>query len=378
MIKRIIFVVNCPAFFISHRLPLAIAAKREGYEVHVATMPNYEASTQITAAGLTHHELPLTRSGRNPLNELLVFTAIYKLFLQLKPTLVHLVTIKPIIYGGLAARLAGVKNVVAAVSGLGFVFIAKGLMASLVRVGVKALYRLAFGKKNLRVIFQNPDDLTSFVEKGIVANEKTVLIRGSGVDLTNYSKIKESTGNLVVIMASRLLRDKGVVEFVGAARKIKQQGGINATFLLVGDVDIDNPATMTVSELEQIREEGYVQILGYSKNISELFASSNIVVLPSYREGLPRVLVEAAAAGRAVITTDVPGCRDAIEPGISGLLVPVRNAKALALAIQRLLEDEKLRQSMGREGRRLAEKEFSIEKIVQAHLDIYRTLEASS
>lgn len=376
MTKQILFVVNCPAFFISHRLPLALAAKRKGYEVHVATMIG-EASDQITAVGLTHHELPLTRSGKNPLNELLVFTAIYKLFRKLKPALVHLVTIKPVLYGGLAARLVGVPGVVAAVSGLGFVFIAKGFKASLIRVGVKSLYRLAFGKRNLRVIFQNPDDRNSFVEADILAAEKTTLIRGSGVNLEHYLTNIEPDKYPTVIMAARLLRDKGVGEFVEAARMIRQQG-IEVRFLLVGDVDPHNPATVTASELDLIRKEGCVELLGHRKDIPELFASSSIVVLPSYREGLPRVLIEAAAAGRAVVTTDVPGCRDAIEPDVSGLLVPVRDATALADAIQRLIEDVDLCQRMGREGRRLAEKEFSIDKVVKAHLDIYRTLEASA
>ena len=376
MAKRFLFVVNCPAFFVSHRLPLALAAKREGYDVHVATMPG-EAADQITADGLTHHELPLTRSGRNPLNEMFVFVAVYKLFQQLKPALVHLVTIKPVIYGGIAARLAGVPSVVAAVSGLGFVFIAKGLKASLIRVGVKNLYRLAFGKRNLRVIFQNPDDRNSFVDAGILDAEKTVLIRGSGVGLTHYPIKKESGECPIVVMAARLLRDKGVGEYVEAVHIIRRQG-IEAIFLLVGDVDPHNPATVTTSELDLIRKEGGVELLGHRKDIPELLASSSIVVLPSYREGLPKVLVEAAAAGRAVVTTDVPGCRDAIEPNVSGLLVPARDAKALASAIQRLIEDVDLRQRMGREGRRLAEREFSIEKIVQAHLDIYRTLEAGA
>jgi glycosyltransferase involved in cell wall biosynthesis len=373
---RLLFVVNSPAFFISHRLPIALAAKKEGYEVHVGTMPG-EAVSQIIEAGLFHHELPLTRSGRNFLNELFVFSAIYKLFCQLKPGIVHLVTIKPVIYGGLAARLAGVPSVVAAISGLGYVFIARGFKASLVRAAVMSLYRLAFRKRNLCVIFQNNDDRSRFVKADTVRNEKTVLIRGSGVDLEDYTATVETAATPIIIMISRLLRDKGVGEFVEATRMIIQRG-IKARFLMVGDADPHNPATVTKIELDLIRKEGRVELLGHRSDIPELLAISSIVVLPSYREGLPKVLVEAAAAGRAVVTTDVPGCRDAIEPDISGLLVPVRDANALANAIQRLIEDVELRQKMGRAGRQLAEKEFSIEKIVQAHLDIYRMLEANA
>jgi glycosyltransferase involved in cell wall biosynthesis len=334
-----------------------------------------KASDQILAEGIIYHELPLTRSGKNPLLEFQVFIAIFKLFRKLKPAIVHLVTIKPVIYGGIAARLTDISGVVAAVSGLGFVFIAKGFKASIVRLGVKSLYRLAFGKKNLCVIFQNSSDRSSFVDAGILAANKTVLIRGSGVDMEEYPTRIEPDGRPVIIMASRLLRDKGVTEFVGAARILKQRG-LDARFLLAGEPDPDNPATITAEELEMIREDKIVELLGHRKDIAELFASSNIVVLPSYREGLPRVLVEAAAAGRAVVTTDVPGCRDAIESGVTGLLVPVRDTNAIADAVQKLIEDVKLRQHMGYEGRRLAEKEFSIEKIMNAHMEIYRMLEA--
>ena len=375
MVRRILFLVNSPAFFVLHRLPLALSAKQEGYDVHVATMPGKETS-HITAYGLTHHVLPLTRSGKNPLKEIFVFTAIYKLFRQLDPTIVHLVTIKPVLYGCLVARLTGTHSVVAAVSGLGFVFIAKGFRASLIQVGIMRLYRLAFGIKNLCVIFQNNDDLSSFIKTRALTKEKTVLIKGAGVDLVDYPPVIEpGDGIPVVLMAARLLRDKGVIEFVEAARLLYQEE-IRARFLLVGDIDPDNPASMTDNELNLLRKEGHIELLGHRQDIPKLFTAANIIVLPSYREGLPKVLVEAAAAGRAVVTTDVPGCRDAIEPGISGLLVPVRDAKALAIAIQRLIEDSCLRQRMGQKGRQLAEREFSIEKIVCAHLDVYKTLEA--
>ena len=376
MVKRILFVVNCPAFFVSHRLPLAYAAKKEGYEVHVATMLG-ESINQILEEGFKHHAITLTRSGKNPLNELFSVYSIYKLFRQLKPELVHLVTIKPVLYGGIAARLAGVPGVVAAVSGLGFVFMAKDIKTSVTRVVVKSLYRLAFGKKNIRVIFQNQDDLGGFVKTGIVKHKKTVLIRGSGVDLKCFPVTVEPEDKLVVTMASRLLKDKGVVEFVEAARMVKHKGG-DVRFLLVGDVDPGNPSSVTESELIKFKDEGVVEILGYRKNIAEIFSNSNIIVLPSYREGLPKVLAEAAAAGRAVITTNVPGCRDAIEPDKSGLLVPVRNVRALADAVQQLIDDSDLRQRMGQEGRKLAEEKFSIEKIIQAHLAVYKELEMNS
>lgn len=370
--KRILFVVNCPAFFLSHRLHLALTAMENGFEVHVATMPG-ECIKKITAFGLTHHCLPLTRSGKNIFLEILIFVAIYRLFRRLHPDLVHLVTIKPVLYGGIAARIARVPSVVSAVSGLGFVFITQGLKASMIKFMVTNLYRLSFGKKNLTVIFQNEDDREYFVKSGVLKAEKTTLIAGSGVDVSNFRECDEPDGKSVVIMASRLLRDKGVNEFVRACEILRSQD-ISAEFLLAGAIDPHNPASLSEAELEQIQEKNIVKILGNSSNIPELFAASNIVVLPSYREGLPKILLEAAAAGRAVITTNVPGCRDAIRENITGVLVPVRDSAALALAIKKLVQNDNLRKSMGENGRLLAEREFAIEKIIQLHMNVYEKL----
>lgn len=376
MKKRLLFVVNDAAFFISHRLPIALSAQRNGYEVRIASMPG-PAVAEINKHGFSHYELPLTRSGKNPISELWVMFSIYRLFRRWRPDLVHLVTIKPVIYGNIAARLAGVHGVVAAVSGLGFVFMAAGLKASLVRTGVKWLYRFAFGKKNLRVIFQNPDDRDVLLGMAALDPRKVEMIRGAGVDLTHYSALPEPAGRPVVSLAARLLVDKGVGEFIEAARLLKQRG-VDVRFCLIGDTDPGNPSSLTSNDLDALHEEGLVELLGFRKDVAQLFANSHIVVLPSYREGLPKALVEAAACGRAVVTTDVPGCRDAIEPDVTGLLVPVRDPSALADAIQRLIDDPKLRQQMGRAGRELAEREFAIEKVVRQHLDIYQELESDA
>lgn len=372
-VNSLLIVVNDPVFFLSHRLPVAQEAKRVGFEVHIATSSG-TAVSEILALGFNHHTLPLSRSGSNPLQELFSLLSIWFLLIRLRPTVLHLVTIKPVIYGGLAARLTPVKGVVSAISGLGFVFMARGKKAQFLRKIVAKLYCLALGKRNLLAVFQNPDDRETLINLGALSHDKTVLIRGSGVDLSLCQPYPERPGTPVVTLAARLLRDKGVVEFVEAARLLRQRG-LEVRFQLVGDLDPGNPTSITLEELEQWRSEGVVECLGYRKNIAKVFAESHMVVLPSYREGLPKVLVEAAACGRAVVTTDVPGCRDAIEAGVSGLLVPVRDAEALADAIQKLVLDPELRQLMGRAGRALAEREFAIESIVQQHLDIYRTLE---
>ncbi|OMH30899.1 glycosyltransferase family 4 protein [Motiliproteus sp. MSK22-1] len=373
--KILLFVVNDPGFFLSHRLPLAVAARNDGFNVHVATMGGIGAES-IEKLGYPHHVIPLSRSGLNPIIELIAFWSIWRLFRQLRPQLVHLVTIKPVIYGGISARIVKIPGVISAISGLGFLFVKTGsLRKRVLRHMVLFLYRLAMGHPNQRVIFQNSKDMEELVDAGCVLRDKSDLIRGSGVDLEEYSAKPDPVGIPVIVMASRLLKNKGVNEFVEAAR-ILQSDAIKARFLLVGEPDSGNPESTSIESICALQKEGAVECLGYRTDISELFSKAHIVALPSYYgEGLPKVLVEAAACGRAVVTTDHPGCRDAIDPNVTGLLVPVRDADALASAIQRLIEDAELRQRMGIEGRRLAEKEYSIEKIVQAHLKIYQTLE---
>lgn len=373
--RRLLFVVNNPAFFMSHRVPVALAAQRAGYDVHVATMDG-PAVADIEALGMTRHAIPMTRSGKHPLQELGTLLALLRLFRRLRPQVVHLVTIKPVLYGGIAARLARVPGMVAAISGLGFVFLSNSLKMRLVRAVVARLYRLALGHRNSRVIFQNGADRDLLKLLGAVRDEQVVLIRGAGVDLDLCRALPEPPAPPVVVtMVARLLRDKGVQEFVQAARLLRERG-VPVTMRLVGGVDAGNPASATPAEVEAWQREGCVQALGERADVPQLYADSHIAVLPSYREGLPKSLIEAAACGRAVVTTDVPGCRDAIDPGKTGLLVPVRDPQALADAIARLAGDATQRQAMGAAGRALAEREFNIERVARIHVDLYDTLSA--
>jgi glycosyltransferase involved in cell wall biosynthesis len=291
----------------------------------------------------------------------------------LQPNIVHLVTIKPYLYGGIAARLAKIPAVVSAVSGLGVVFITSGLKAKLLRAVLYPLYKLAFGHKNQVVIFQNHDDADLLVNWGVVKPSKVKLIRGSGVDLTDYLYAPESEGTVVVTFAARLLADKGIREFIEASQII-QNKGVEAEFWIAGDVDEGNPASVTKKEVDTWRMLPNVKVLGFQIDIADLYQKSNIVCLPSYREGLPKSLVEAAACGRSVVTTDVPGCRDAIEPDVTGVLVPIRDSKALADAIEDLINHPQKRKQLGQSGRALAESAFAIEKIVDAHIQIYESL----
>ena len=370
---KLLFIVNAPEFFLSHRLPLALAAREMGYKVQIATGPG-AACKQIRKLGFVHHHLPLSRSGTNPWGELHCLWALWRLMRRIKPDLLHLVTIKPVLYGSLIARLTGVPAVLVAISGLGSVFVDRRGAISWLRRGVLMLYRLALGHPHLKAIFQNPDDQALLIGLDVVQHEQAILIRGSGVDLSAYPMTPEPAGIPVVTLASRLLKEKGVVEFVEAARILKARG-VACRFLLVGSPDHGNPSSVSDKDIEHWRECGLIEPLGYRTDISHVFSNSNLVVLPSYYgEGLPKVLIEAAAVGRAIITTDQPGCRDAIEPDETGLLVSARDAIALADAIEHLLANSDLRQSMGNAGRKLAEREFGIEKVVKAHLNIYQEL----
>lgn len=370
--RRLLYVVNNPAFFLSHRLPIALAAKDAGYEVHVATMPG-EAAADIRSHGLQHHAVPMSRSGKNPLQEAATLFSLWRLYRRLRPDVVHAVTIKPVLYGGIAARLARVPAYVAAVSGLGFIFMRERTGFDFLKWSALTLYRLALGHRNSRVIFQNTSDRDVLLKAGVVRQQQVELIRGSGVDLDHFAVTPEPEGPVVAVMVARLLADKGVREFVEAARMTSERRRV-LRWVLAGSLDRGNPASITAQELQQWREEGVVEYIGEQSDVAALYARSHIAVLPSYREGLPKSLIEAAACGRAVVATDVPGCRDAVEADQTGLLVPARDATALAFAVQRLADDPVLRQKMGEQGRQLAERAFDIRQVVQRHLEIYGLL----
>lgn len=379
--KKILFVVNAIEYFATHRLPIAQKAYELGYNVHIAsTFMSYEGMAEvekITNYGFEFHHIPISRGGQNPLVELYALIKIHLLIRKLSPDIVHLVTLKPVLYGGIAARINGVKSVVAAVAGLGSVFLANSATAKLRKWIVTRMYCAAFKQKQLAVIFQNSDDLDTLLALGVLHASQARIIRGSGVALGDYPYLPEPQGKPVVVMATRLLKDKGVFEYAEAARLLRQRC-VDLEMRLIGSPDPGNPTSVTQHELDNWAQERCVVLMGFRTDIATQYAAANVICLPSYREGLPKSLIEAAACGRAVVTTDVPGCRDAITPDVTGLLVPVKNAVALADAIQKLIDEPELRKRMGKAGRSLAEREFAIEKIVEQHLKIYREMERDS
>jgi glycosyltransferase involved in cell wall biosynthesis len=371
---RIIFVINHIDFLLSHRIDICIAAVQEGYEVHVISPNNETITSVLKGMGIFFHELELSRSGTNPFLELKATFNLFKIFKKIKPDLVHLITIKPYLYGGIVARLTKVPAVVSAVAGLGILFSSTEPKFRLIRLCIYPLFKLAFGHKNQIVIFQNSTDRHILVDWKVLHAHKARIIRGSGVKLSSYPALPEPTNHpLVVSFASRLLKDKGVEVLANASRMLKYKK-IDVVFWLIGEIDSGNVNSIAQQQLTDWEDEGLVKVLGFRSDIADLFGKSNIIVLPSfYGEGLPKVLIEAAACGRAIITTDHPGCRDAVEFD-TGILVPIKDHVALSDAIQDLIQDSNKRQRMGVAGRRLAEQEFSVEKVVANHIQIYQEL----
>ncbi|MFL6622339.1 MAG: glycosyltransferase family 4 protein [Sulfurifustis sp.] len=372
MSVKLLYVVNDAAFFVSHRLPVAVAAKATGFDVHVAA-PAGSAVGAITQAGIHFHPVPFMRAGLNVGRELQTLMSLIRLLRILRPTIVHTVTIKPVLYGGIVVRLLGSPALVSAVPGLGYVFIARGLTARLRRWVVKLAYRVSLKRARGLVIFQNADDRAAFLAAGIVNPDRARLIRGSGVDLARYIPCAPPANETLIILPARMLWDKGVGEFVEAARILKAEG-VRARFALVGDIDRHNPAAVSVEMLREWTASGPIEWWGFREDMPSVYAQAHVVCLPSYREGLPKALLEAVASARPIVTTDVPGCREVVRPGYNGFLVPPRDAAALARSLRTLIDDPALRTVMGARGRQIAEREFGIEQVVRETLNIYQEL----
>ncbi len=369
---KLLFTVNDAGFFLSHRLPIAQAARDVGYDVHIATAPG-AAVARIRDLGFTHHPVPLSRRGLNPLAEAGTIWALYRLYRRLRPALIHHVTVKPVLYGGIAARLAGAPAVVNAVSGLGYVFTRRGWKSVLPRFAIETGYRWALRRRGARVIFQNPDDRAAFLTQDMAAAKDSVLIKGSGVDVTRFVPSPEPEALPVVVLPARMLWHKGVGEFVEAARHLNKDGA-RARFVLVGDTDDGNPTAIPAAHLRSWLNEGVVEWWGFRSDMAAVLQQAHIVCLPSYREGLPKSLIEAAACARPIVSSDVPGCREIARDGDNALLVPPRDPAALAEALRRLIGDAALRRRFGRRGRDIVEAEFSLDRVIGETLDLYRSL----
>lgn len=369
---KLFIIVNVDWFFLSHRKDIALSAQKAGYDVTIVTKDTGKKSV-IEASGLKVIDLPMNRSGQNIIEEVHTCWFLYRLYRHEKPDIVHHVGLKTILWGTLAAKLAKVHGVVNAVSGLGIFFSEEN--KSLVSKLLPKVLRFSHHRKKLAVIFQNNEDESLFLKNGIVKEEQAFMIKGSGVDLNLYCYTPEPENRKVrVLFTARMIVEKGVFVLVDAALRLKEQYKDKVEFLLCGGLD-DNPKAIKEEELKAVCDGEYIQWLGYRTDVLELLKSCHIVAFPSYyKEGLPKSLIEATAVGRPIVTTNSIGCKETVIDGYNGYLISIKDSNTLAERLKILFEDEGLRQNMGRNSRMLAEKDFSIENVIQKHLEIYNQL----
>ena len=378
----IAYIINHVAFFASHRLSLAVTARENGYETMLFTgQPASEvmenaAITRLRSASIPHKRSIFRSSGTNPLIEAIGILQLIFYVYRFKPDIIHCASPKGVLYGGIAARICQVPGLVLAISGMGYIY-TKSSKLNLSRKFFKQIYtflaHFAFNHRNMRVIVQNKDDLDFIHGAGLANQSQSILIPGSGVDLSIFSDIGIEDKSKVILFPARMLKDKGIEEFVAAAQKIKQ---VEATwrFILAGAADYDNPSAISESTLHSWQSAGVVEWLGHVDDMVPLYREASIVCLPSYREGMPKGLLEAAAASCAVVTTDTTGCRDAIEANVTGDLVPTHDSDELAATILALIRDDDRRKRYGINGRKRAVDLFSIDAVINKTISIYSEL----
>ncbi len=369
MTRRLLYLVTEDWYFCSHRLAMARAARDAGWEVTVATKVGRMADT-IRAEGFRLEPLRrLERRGRNPFREFLAILELVALYRRVQPDLVHQVAMKPVLYGSMAAWLTGVPAVINALAGLGFVFISDQPLARALRPVLRGAFRLLLGRPASWLIVQNQDDHAAFAGT-FISEDRVAVIRGAGVDIDHFRSSPEPPGIPVATLVARLLWDKGIGELAEAARLLRQRG-VPLRLRLVGAPDAANPRSISEAQALAWQQDGLLDWDGHRSDIAQVWAESSIAVLPSYREGLPRSLLEAAACGRPLVATDVPGCRELVRHEGNGLLVEARSGAALADALARLAGDEALRLRLGAAARQTVEQDYSDQVVNKATLDLY-------
>ncbi|WP_298213864.1 glycosyltransferase family 4 protein [Acidocella sp.] len=370
----LVFLIMEDWFFLSHFQARARAAQAAGWRVAVIARQS-EAAADIRAAGFEFYAAALDRKRLNPFRELALSLWLARLYRRLRPDVVHHIALKPIILGGVAARLAGGPAVLNAPIGLGFVFSSRKLLARALRPFVSLGLRATMNPRRGLAVFENPDDLNAMVGAGMVRRERARLVRGAGVDLRQFQPAPEPEGTVRVLLAARLIREKGIGVYAAAARQLRGR----AEFWLAGAPDASNPNPVTEAELRQWEGEGILHWLGPVRDMAGLLRQVHVFTLPStYREGLPKVILEAMAAGRPVVATDIPGCREAVAAEETGYLVPPGDASALAAALARLIIDPALRRRLGMAGRARVERYFSDENVCAETLRLYEALRAGT
>lgn len=370
---KILFVVAEDWYFWSHRRPIAAAALQNGYDVFVATrVGNF--GEKIIEAGFRLIPLRLNRSSYSLFHELRTVSELRRIYRREKPDIVHHIALKPILYGSMAALSNQRVQVINAFAGLGYLVSSPSFKARALKQVLWKMFRVLLNRPNSFLLLQNCEDRDLLVAEVGVSPEKTTIIRGSGVDVNEFQPMPDVSGTPIVLLSSRMLWIKGISDFVDAAKLLRARG-IHARFVLAGDTDPGSPGAIPREKLQEWQNASPVEWCGHQQSMSRMLQQATIVCLPSHGgEGVPKALIEAAASERAIVATDVPGCRDIVRHGTNGLLVPPKDPAALADAIAQLLKDAPLRAEMGRRGRELAVNEFSEEKVIQQTLTLYQKL----
>jgi glycosyltransferase involved in cell wall biosynthesis len=366
-------VANVDWFFISHRLCIAQEAVKQGWQVFVAAEDTGRAF-EIESKGIQFINFPFSRSGTNPLQELKTLKNFYKLYKNIEPDVVHHITLKPVIYGSFVAKILKVKGVLNAVSGLGYNF-TEGRSGIVSKIMIKKM-RFGFARENVSIIFQNQDDCQELKDLNVIGlNNNIVFIKGSGVDLEGFkSQDVLKQDKIKILLPTRMLWDKGVKEVREASDILKQKYSDKIIFVLSGLADEENKAGVPSSYLNDWQDGGYVQWIGYQKDMVSVYQDADIVLLPSYREGMPKTLIEACAMGKPIITTDAIGCRECVDEGVNGFKVPIKSPEKLADAIIKMIEDDSMRAEMGKQSRLKAIKEFDQKQVIAKHIELYTKL----
>lgn len=368
---KIVFLSHFDANLYLFRLPIMKALAGKGWEV-IALTPEGTYSHRFEEEGIRHVSYEMDQGSLNPIKEVMAIRQIAEKLKGLAPDILHAFTVKPNIYGMLAGYLAGTKIKISSVTGLGSFFIEKDIKSRVIRTIITLLYQLVFRLAD-RVIFQNNDDLEVFVKNKIVSREKTVLIKGSGIDTTLWQKNDTKKTGKSVIFIGRLLIHKGVGEFIAAAREVKRHHK-EVRFIIAGDFYEGNPYNIKKEQLTLAINEGVIEFVGWRQEIRPLLEEASIFVLPSYREGMPRTAIEAASMSLPIITTEAVGCKEVVEEGVNGFLVPVGESRLIVQRINELLEDQHLYEKMAANSRKKAVAEFDVSVIVDQHLALYSTL----
>ncbi|GAD28982.1 glycosyl transferase, group 1 family protein [Photobacterium leiognathi lrivu.4.1] len=371
---KILYFVNISSFFNSHFLTLALRAKEEGYDIHLL-VGDEDKKEEYESLGINYHAIPLTRDGTKLFSEIKAIYYIRNKILDIKPDILHCFTIKPILYAGLSNLFSKSNRSlnVYSVTGLGSASLSESFKGKLFWFFLLSLYKLAFIQKNTVGVFENEDDKLTFIKDKVLLDKNSFLVNGAGIDTKKYvpNENKLNSTNKEVLLVARMLKDKGIREFIEAAEILYKRKS-NCKMSLVGDIDPENISSLSLNEINEAVKEGYVVYLGYQSDILSLYQNADVACLPSYREGLPKSLIEAASCGLPIITTDVPGCRQMVDNGKNGILVEVKNSLALANSIEFLLNNTDLLIDMGNNSRKIAVEKFDYKHVLNSFMNIYR------